>query len=42
MTEKDAVKCQSFCRDHWWYLPVDASFNTSEKQLLTNTIKAVL
>ena len=42
MTEKDAVKCQSFCRDHWWYLPVDASFNTSEKQLLTSAIKAVL
>lgn len=42
MTEKDAVKCQAFCRKNWWYLPVDASFNSSEKQLLTNTIKAVL
>lgn len=24
MTEKDAVKCVGFARDHWWYLRVDA------------------
>jgi len=24
MTEKDAVKCQSFAKDNWWYLPVNA------------------
>ena len=24
MTEKDAVKCTSFAKDNWWYLPVDA------------------
>jgi tetraacyldisaccharide 4'-kinase len=24
MTEKDAVKCQRFARDNWWYIPVDA------------------
>ncbi len=24
MTEKDAVKCFAFARDHWWYLPVSA------------------
>jgi tetraacyldisaccharide 4'-kinase len=42
MTEKDAVKCQAFCLSNWWYLPVDASFNTKGKQLLKNTIKAVL
>lgn len=24
MTEKDAVKCRSFARPNWWYLPVDA------------------
>jgi tetraacyldisaccharide 4'-kinase len=23
MTEKDAVKCQRFARDNWWYVPVD-------------------
>lgn len=27
MTEKDAVKCRSFARDNWWYLPVDAVFD---------------
>jgi len=24
MTEKDAVKCAAFARDHWWFLPVEA------------------
>lgn len=24
MTEKDAVKCRSFAKAHWWYLSVDA------------------
>ena len=24
MTEKDAVKCQAFAQDNWWYLAVDA------------------
>lgn len=24
MTEKDAVKCQPFAADHWYYLPVEA------------------
>lgn len=24
MTEKDAVKCQRFARNNWWYIPVDA------------------
>lgn len=24
MTEKDAVKCQEFAREHWFYLPVEA------------------
>lgn len=24
MTEKDAVKCQRFARDNWWYVPVEA------------------
>jgi tetraacyldisaccharide 4'-kinase len=23
MTEKDAVKCQRFARENWWYVPVD-------------------
>ncbi len=35
MTEKDAVKCRELIKDkqvitHWWYLPVDASFDEKE------------
>lgn len=29
MTEKDAVKCRKFAHDNWWYLPVDASLDSS-------------
>ena len=32
MTEKDAVKCQSFANDNWWYVPVDAEIIEAEKQ----------
>ena len=32
MTEKDAVKCQSFAKDNWWYIPVDAEILEAEKQ----------
>ena len=32
MTEKDAVKCQSFAKDNWWYIPVDAEIIEAEKQ----------
>lgn len=28
MTEKDAVKCQHFAQDNWWYLPVSAKLNS--------------
>lgn len=28
MTEKDAVKCQHFAQDNWWYLPVNAELNS--------------
>ena len=27
MTEKDAVKCRSFAKDHHWFIPVSASVN---------------
>ncbi len=36
MTEKDAVKCQDFAQDHWWYLTVDATItpeNNLQRQL---------
>jgi len=32
MTEKDAVKCQSFAKPNWWYLPVDAVFSDMSQQ----------
>lgn len=35
MTEKDAVKCESFAAEHYWYLPVKAEVDPDfEKQLL--------
>ena len=39
MTEKDAVKCRPFARDHWWYLPVDAELQGEHpEQLLQDLI----
>lgn len=32
MTEKDAVKCQSFAKENWWYVPVEADISDAEKQ----------
>ncbi|SDS38126.1 lipid-A-disaccharide kinase [Halopseudomonas litoralis] len=29
MTEKDAVKCVSFAREHWWFLRVDAQLSAA-------------
>jgi len=40
MTEKDAVKCQTFAQDNWWYLPVDAMFSTEHQQKLTALVNA--
>ncbi|AAZ24412.1 tetraacyldisaccharide 4'-kinase [Colwellia psychrerythraea] len=34
MTEKDAVKCHDFCKENWWYLPVDATFSDADRQLI--------
>ncbi|EQA6333341.1 tetraacyldisaccharide 4'-kinase [Providencia stuartii] len=39
MTEKDAVKCQSFAQANWWYLPVDASFDASGEAKILSEIK---
>ncbi|XOD70114.1 MAG: tetraacyldisaccharide 4'-kinase [Sodalis sp. (in: enterobacteria)] len=42
MTEKDAVKCLSFARANWWYLPVDAHLPASaKKDLLTPVEQAI-
>lgn len=37
MTEKDAVKCQPFAKEHWWYVPVSAEF--SEQQIKPLLVK---
>lgn len=34
MTEKDAVKCQSFAADSWYFLPVEAQLGDSFWQML--------
>jgi len=39
MTEKDAVKCQVFAQDNWWYLPVSAQFSEQDKQTLKQHIR---
>jgi len=42
MTEKDAVKCQQFAQDNWWYLPVDAKFSVHDEQILTQHIQQLI
>lgn len=39
MTEKDAVKCQRFAKENWWYLPVDAVILDNQFELLKTKIK---
>jgi tetraacyldisaccharide 4'-kinase len=41
MTEKDAVKCQSFAKAHYWVLPVDAKMDAACLPLLLTKLKAV-
>jgi len=42
MTEKDAVKCTSFAKDNWWYLPVDADIEQEKiAPLLTDIFNNV-
>jgi len=36
MTEKDAVKCEPFAQDHWWYLSVDAKVDNALQELITS------
>jgi len=42
MTEKDAVKCAEFAQEHWWYLPVDASFSEQEQQVINDKINRIV
>lgn len=41
MTEKDAVKCQTFAPSHWWYLPVTAHFCEQDEQTLRQTLQVL-
>ena len=41
MTEKDAVKCQAFAQENWWYLPVNAQFSEHDDQVLIQKIQAI-
>jgi tetraacyldisaccharide 4'-kinase len=38
MTEKDAVKCQRFAGPHHWYVPVTASFDGGESNVLLDIV----
>ncbi|YCO02764.1 tetraacyldisaccharide 4'-kinase [Vibrio sp. VNB-15] len=41
MTEKDAVKCDRYAQDNWWYLPVSAQFEQHDAERILNRIKEV-
>lgn len=41
MTEKDAVKCETFAQDNWWYLPVNAQFSEQDVQALRQKIQVI-
>jgi tetraacyldisaccharide 4'-kinase len=41
MTEKDAVKCQTFAQENWWYLPVNAQFSVQDEQTIIQKIQAI-
>lgn len=38
MTEKDAVKCQAFAQDNWWFVPISAVFTEKETACLLDPI----
>jgi tetraacyldisaccharide 4'-kinase len=41
MTEKDAVKCQSFAGENWWYLPVQAKLPEAFAEQLIKRLKHI-
>lgn len=41
MTEKDAVKCQSFARENWFSLAIKARLNSEAQQLLADKIHSI-
>jgi tetraacyldisaccharide 4'-kinase len=38
MTEKDAVKCQAFAKDNWWYLRVSAVLSNEDRLAILQRI----
>jgi len=38
MTEKDAVKCRTFAKPYWWYLPINAQLASPQAEKLLTTI----
>ncbi|WP_426360206.1 tetraacyldisaccharide 4'-kinase [Pseudocolwellia sp. HL-MZ19] len=42
MTEKDAVKCQGFAQEHWWYVPVGAEFSEQAVKPLLDRISELV
>nr|WP_113867015.1 tetraacyldisaccharide 4'-kinase [Brenneria salicis]NMN91400.1 lipid-A-disaccharide kinase [Brenneria salicis ATCC 15712 = DSM 30166]RBP61758.1 lipid-A-disaccharide kinase [Brenneria salicis ATCC 15712 = DSM 30166]RLM30493.1 tetraacyldisaccharide 4'-kinase [Brenneria salicis ATCC 15712 = DSM 30166] len=42
MTEKDAVKCRTFARANWWYLPIDATLSEPQATQLLRLLGTVL
>jgi tetraacyldisaccharide 4'-kinase len=41
MTEKDAIKCEKFARDNFWYLPVVAEIDSKFTDLILNKMKNI-
>jgi len=41
MTEKDAVKCEKFARDNFWYLPVVAEIDSKFTNFILNKMKNI-
>ncbi|MDK9759047.1 tetraacyldisaccharide 4'-kinase [Vibrio sp. D173a] len=42
MTEKDAVKCESYAQENWWYLPVSAQFDQASQHKVMQKIEEVM
>jgi tetraacyldisaccharide 4'-kinase len=42
MTEKDAVKCEAFADDRFWYLPVEATFDAADAARLTDCLDTLV
>lgn len=42
MTEKDAVKCQNFAKNNFWYVPVDAKFSDVAAQAILNKLSSIV